>query len=375
MAKWPKVKLADCVNLLAGFPFKSQQFTEKPDDVPLVKGENVSQGCILWDISKRWLASDWEKMEKFHLLPGDVVVAMDHPWVPDGLKWAFIREGDPKALLVQRCARLRSSNGNLDQSFLRFVIGGPGFERYVIPITTGVNVPHISGQQILDFEFMLPPVQVQQRIAGILSAYDELIENTPPPAPVLNSAVAGDGKVTISWTAVTGATSYKVYYTGPGFNSWVQQLLGNVTSYTISSLVNMSVTGGSSSMISSGYTIEEEMSTNMLSGTLDNIETASKAVQLGSLTVMAIPGPWQLPATGVYVAAGNVATTAGALNAIINLSTVKATSVMASSVCGWGGSYASQAVTTGLGKVAVSEAAGDAIGSNSSDLVSWYFKH
>ena len=56
MVKWPKVKLADCVNLLAGFPFKSQQFTNKPDDVPLVKGENVSQGCILWDISKRWLS-------------------------------------------------------------------------------------------------------------------------------------------------------------------------------------------------------------------------------------------------------------------------------------------------------------------------------
>jgi type I restriction enzyme S subunit len=178
MAKWPNVKLADCVNLLAGFPFKSQQFTDKPDDVPLVKGENVSQGCILWDISKRWLASDWGKMEKFHLLPGDVVVAMDRPWIPAGLKWAFIREGDPKALLVQRCARLRSSNGRLDQNFLRFVIGGPGFENYVIPITTGVNVPHISGQQILDFEFTLPPLPVQRRIAGILSAYDELMENS-----------------------------------------------------------------------------------------------------------------------------------------------------------------------------------------------------
>ena len=178
MATWPKVKLADSVNLLAGFPFKSQQFTDKPDDVPLVKGENVSQGCILWDISKRWPASDWEKMEKFHLVPGDVVIAMDRPWIPAGLKCSFIRAGDPKALLVQRCARLRSSNGRLDQNFLRFVIGGPGFESYVKPITTGVNVPHISGQQILDFEFTLPPLPVQRRIAGILSAYDELMENS-----------------------------------------------------------------------------------------------------------------------------------------------------------------------------------------------------
>ena len=91
MAKWPRMKLADCVNLLAGFPFKSQQFTENPDDVPLVKGENVSQGCIIWEISKGWPATDWEKMEKFHLVPGDVVVAMDRPWIPAGLKWSFIR--------------------------------------------------------------------------------------------------------------------------------------------------------------------------------------------------------------------------------------------------------------------------------------------
>ncbi len=178
MERWPKMKLDDCVDLLAGFPFKSQQFTDNPDDVPLVKGENVSQGCILWEKSKYWPVSDWDNLEKFHLRPGDVVIAMDRPWIPAGLKWSFIRETDPGSLLVQRCARLRSSNDCLDQNFLRFVIGGPDFEGYVKPITTGVNVPHISGKQILEFEFTLPPLPIQRRIAGILSAYDDLIENS-----------------------------------------------------------------------------------------------------------------------------------------------------------------------------------------------------
>ena len=178
MNRWPRLKLDNCVDLLAGFPFKSQQFTDNPDDVPLVKGENVSQGCILWEKSKHWPASDWDNFEKFHLRQGDVVIAMDRPWIPAGLKWSFIRENDPRALLVQRCARLRSSNEYLDQSFLRFVIGGPDFEGYVKPITTGVNVPHISGKQILDFKFTLPPLPIQRRIAGILSAYDDLIENS-----------------------------------------------------------------------------------------------------------------------------------------------------------------------------------------------------
>ena len=177
VVEWPKVNLAGYVELLAGFPFKSEHYTDKSDDVALVKGENVSQGCILWEISKRWRAAEFAQLQKFELVPGDVVVAMDRPWVPAGLKWAFIRKGDPQALLVQRCARLRSKHESLNQDFLRFVIGGSGFEGYVKPITTGVNIPHISGKQILDFEFTLPPLSSQRRITAILSAYDELIEN------------------------------------------------------------------------------------------------------------------------------------------------------------------------------------------------------
>jgi type I restriction enzyme S subunit len=171
-----KVKLGACVDLVAGLAFKSQHFTDNVDDVALVKGENVSQGRVLWEISKRWPAAEWERLTRFHLVAGDVVVAMDRPWVPAGLKWAVIRDGDPKALLVQRVARLRTKN-NMDQEFLRYVIGGPDFEAYVKPITSGVNVPHISGRQILDFEFALPPLAVQRRVARVLSAYDDLIEN------------------------------------------------------------------------------------------------------------------------------------------------------------------------------------------------------
>ena len=173
-----KVKLADCIDLQAGFAFKSQRFTAEPEDVHLVKGENVGQGRILWNKSKRWPREEWEKYKKFHLKPQDVVVAMDRPWVLAGLKWAVIREGDAKALLVQRVARLRTCDeGKLAQGFLRYIIASPNFEDYVRPITTGVNIPHISGRQILDYEFPLPPLEVQRKIASILSVYDNLIEN------------------------------------------------------------------------------------------------------------------------------------------------------------------------------------------------------
>ncbi len=171
-----QVTLDACADMLAGFAFKSRDFSQDPNDVPLIKGENVSQGRILWDKSKYWNRDQLLEYDKFRLRSGDIVIAMDRPWVPAGLKWAYIRETDPDCLLVQRVTRLRAKDG-IDQTFLRYIVGGPYFEKYIIPITTGVNVPHISGKQIGAFKFPLPDLPTQKRIAGILSAYDDLIEN------------------------------------------------------------------------------------------------------------------------------------------------------------------------------------------------------
>jgi len=173
---WPVVRLGDHVDLLAGYAFKSSGFTDNPEDVPLVKGDNVQQGYIDWGRAKRWSRDAAPAMSKFRLESGDVVLAMDRPWVQAGLKLAWIKGSDPEALLVQRVSRLRGVNG-LDTTFMRYVLCGQSFTNYIRPIVTGINVPHISPGQIRDFKFILPPLAVQRRIASILSAYDDLIEN------------------------------------------------------------------------------------------------------------------------------------------------------------------------------------------------------
>lgn len=175
-ARWPKVKLGDHVDLLSGFPFKSAGFTADLDDIPLVKGENVHQGYIDWKKAKRWPRDQTEGLGRYWLKPGDVILAMDRPWIEAGLKQACIPRHAPPSLLVQRVSRLRGTNGLLTP-YLRHLIGSPSFTDYIRPIVTGINVPHISGAQIKGFEFLLPPRPVQERIASILSAYDDLIEN------------------------------------------------------------------------------------------------------------------------------------------------------------------------------------------------------
>jgi type I restriction enzyme, S subunit len=176
LSKWPEVELGAHSDLLPGFAFKSNRFTDNPNDIPLVKGANLHQGYIDWKSAKRWPISEFNEHNKFHLVADDIVLAMDRPWIDAGLKYSWIRPNEPKSLLVQRVARLRGINGLLS-SYLRFVIGSREFTDYIKPIVTGVNVPHISGEQIKAFKFRLPPIDIQKRIVNILSAYDRLIEN------------------------------------------------------------------------------------------------------------------------------------------------------------------------------------------------------
>jgi type I restriction enzyme S subunit len=169
-------QLANFTDIQPGFAFKSDKFLDDARHIALVKGENVQQGYIEWASSKYWHSDEYDNFSKYHLKTGDIVLAMDRPWVTSGLKWSYIKKHDPKSLLVQRVARIRAKSG-LNQTYLRCIISSKYFTAYIQPIVTGVNVPHISGKQIGDFYFPLPAPNIQKKIAAILSSYDDLIEN------------------------------------------------------------------------------------------------------------------------------------------------------------------------------------------------------
>ena len=171
------VSLSKHCELLTGYSFKSSHFSHSLQDIPLVKGENLGHREIDWVKAVRWPASEAKDFEKFELNPGDIVLAMDRPIVQGRLKFSWIRNYEPLALLVQRVARLRGCNG-LTTDFLRYLIASPAFQDHVEKITTGVNVPHISGKDILSFSFALPPLETQERIAEILSKYDNFNRST-----------------------------------------------------------------------------------------------------------------------------------------------------------------------------------------------------
>jgi type I restriction enzyme S subunit len=124
---------------------------------------------------KRWPKRETAEISNYFLQTGDVILAMDRPWIDAGLKYACVADEDLPCLLVQRVTRLRARNG-LDQGFLRYIIGSKEFTDYVLAVQTGTAVPHISSGQIKQFRFQCPPSSEQRAIASVLGALDDKIE-------------------------------------------------------------------------------------------------------------------------------------------------------------------------------------------------------
>lgn len=100
------------------------------------------------------------------------MIAMDGALV--GKSYALLKEEDLPALLLQRVARIRSSEIEID--FLAQFFAAQWFAEYSDTVKTHTAIPHISADDIRNFKIPLPPLPEQRAIADALSDVDALIE-------------------------------------------------------------------------------------------------------------------------------------------------------------------------------------------------------
>ncbi|SHE87393.1 type I restriction enzyme, S subunit [Litoreibacter ascidiaceicola] len=175
MSERSTVSLGEVVDILTGNPFKSAEYEDGEANPKLLRGDNIAQGSLRWENVKRWPKSKSEGLDRYELKAGDVVLAMDRPWIEAGLKYACLSEHDLPAFLVQRVARMRGTE-RLRTDFLRYLIGSRAFTAHVLGVQTGTAVPHISAGQIKSYEFDLPSLEDQESIAAYLGSLDDKIE-------------------------------------------------------------------------------------------------------------------------------------------------------------------------------------------------------
>ena len=153
------------IDLLSGYPFKSEQYVDK--------GINICGGLIImpqkikWEECVHWESTDG--YEDYLLNENDIVMVLDRPWIAEGFKIAKIDANHLPALLIQRTARIRALDLNQDYLYYCFINGG--FDRH--SNVTGSLVPHISAKDIRSFKVMLPPIELQNQFADFVRAVDK----------------------------------------------------------------------------------------------------------------------------------------------------------------------------------------------------------
>ena len=155
--KGDKVRLRDVCDVLAGYPFKGNAFSET--GIKICGGLIITPTEIKWSECKHWDSS--EGLEDYLLAADDIVIALDRPWIADGFKIGMIEESDLPCLLIQRTARLRAKK--VIPKYLLYVLRHPAFKEYCT--FTGATVPHISHKNIERYVIPCPPLAEQKQIA------------------------------------------------------------------------------------------------------------------------------------------------------------------------------------------------------------------
>jgi type I restriction enzyme S subunit len=155
------IELGSVVEFQSGYPFSSKEFTEYGDR--LLRCSNVGIDYLHWgeDYTKYWRSDRRHEVLDYVLHEGDIVIAMDRPFISEGFKVARVIKTDLPALLLQRVGRFRLTD-KIDSEYLWAYLHSPTFRHHLIKNQQGMDLPHISRFDVESAPIILPDIAVQQ---------------------------------------------------------------------------------------------------------------------------------------------------------------------------------------------------------------------
>lgn len=172
---WKKSSITAIADVITGHAFKSAEFIEDCDDaVRLCRGTNTLTGYFDWSDTAYWSKEKISKLENYLIEEGDVILAMDRPWISSGLKVCIAELMERETYLVQRVARLRPIK-LIYSDFIYSCIKSKSFESHCRPTET--TVPHISPVELKNFQIMLPDEALVKKYHEITLRVRKLIRN------------------------------------------------------------------------------------------------------------------------------------------------------------------------------------------------------
>jgi type I restriction enzyme S subunit len=179
MREWVITELGSVIETLKGAAFKSANYVS--EGIPIVRVSDFTDNSISQKEMMYYNDQDASFFQAYRLQHWDILIQTVGSWqnnpasivgkvvkVPKDLEGSLLNQNIVKLI----CTHL------VDNKFLYYRLKDDSFKYYTLSGAQGAaNQASITLSSIRKFEFLLPPLPTQRRIASILSAYDDLIEN------------------------------------------------------------------------------------------------------------------------------------------------------------------------------------------------------
>ena len=120
----------------------------------------------------REMRFEHDEMDRYGLKYGDIVMCEGG----EPGRCAIWKESVPGMMIQKAIHRIRPHDC-IDHRFLFYSFLHKGRSGTFAPLFTGATIKHLPREKLAKVEIAFPSLDVQRRIADILSAYDDLIEN------------------------------------------------------------------------------------------------------------------------------------------------------------------------------------------------------
>ncbi len=175
--EWRTVSLGELFRVKHGFAFKSEYFTDEPQDTVLVTPGNFAIGGGFQDGKRKYYKG--QLPEDYVLKPGQIVVTMtDLSKESDTLGYAASIPNDSTIWLHnQRVGLLEFKTAiPTEPRFFEYLLRTHEYRSWIVGSATGTTVKHTAPERIESFATRLPPIEEQRAIAHILGTLDDKIE-------------------------------------------------------------------------------------------------------------------------------------------------------------------------------------------------------
>ena len=156
-------------------PFGSQLHESDyvDDGLPVVMPKDIIEGKVSTESIARIGDEDATRLAQHKLRTGDIVYGRRG----DIGRRALVTERESGWLCGTGCLRISLGDSIIAPVFLHYYLGQPHVVERIAKQAVGATLPNLNTTIIRSIPVTYPPLPTQRKIAAILSAYDDLIEN------------------------------------------------------------------------------------------------------------------------------------------------------------------------------------------------------